>query len=64
MNSRTDGDISRIFLNNSSGLLIEYKRYNTNDPLCCPSVITRVLFKIEPKNAQPLLIPVRFLDNS
>ena len=64
MNSRTDGDISRIFLNNSSDLLVEYKRYDNNDPLCCPSGITRLSFKIEPKNAQPLLSPVRLLKNS
>ncbi|MDJ0582333.1 LppP/LprE family lipoprotein [Crocosphaera sp.] len=64
MNSRTDGDISRIFLNNSSDLLVEYKRYDNNDPLCCPSAISRLSFKIEPKNAQPLLSPVRLLDNS
>ncbi len=58
MNSRTDGDISQIFLTSSSSLFVEYKRYNSGDPLCCPSQISRVLFKIEPQNAQPLLIPV------
>ncbi len=58
MNSRTDGDISRIFLTSSSRLWVEYKRYNGEDPLCCPSEISRVFFNIEPKDAQPLLIPV------
>ena len=61
MNSRTDGDISQIFLTSSSSLFVEYKRYNNSDPLCCPSQISRVLFKIEPKNAQPLLIPVEVI---
>lgn len=58
MNSRKDGDIAQIFLTSSSRLFVEYKRYNSSDPLCCPSEINRVLFNIEPKNAQPLLIPV------
>lgn len=61
MNSRTDGDISRIFLTNSSRLWVEYKRYNSSDPLCCPSGISRVFFNIEPKDAKPLLIPVEVM---
>jgi hypothetical protein len=58
INSRTDGDISRIFLTSSSSLFVEYKRYNESDPLCCASGMSRVSFKIEPKQAKPLLIPV------
>lgn len=58
MNSRTDGDISRIFLTSSSSLWVEYKRYQESDALCCASGMSRVSFKIEPKAAKPLLIPV------
>ena len=58
LNSRLDGDISRIFLSSSSQLWVEYKRYQESDPLCCPSGISRVSFKIEPREAKPLLIPV------
>lgn len=58
MNSRLDGDISRIFLTSPSTLFVEYKRYNENDALCCPSATSRVSFKIEPKDAKPLLIPL------
>ncbi len=58
MNSRTDGDIYRILLTSSSHLFVEYKRYNESDPLCCASGMGRVSFKIEPKEAKPLLIPV------
>ena len=58
MNSRTDGDISRIFLTDSSNLFVEYKRYHESDPLCCASGMSRVSFNIEPRNAKPLLIPV------
>ncbi len=58
MNSRTDGDISRIFLTSSSSLFVEYKLYNESDPLCCASEMSRVSFTIEPRDAKPLLIPV------
>ncbi|MGB5594371.1 MAG: LppP/LprE family lipoprotein [Crocosphaera sp.] len=58
MNSRTDGDISRILLTSSSNLFVEYKRYNESDALCCASGMSRVSFKIEPRDAKPLLIPV------
>ncbi|MEA5511638.1 LppP/LprE family lipoprotein [Crocosphaera sp. UHCC 0190] len=58
MNSRLDGDISRIFLTSPSSLFVEYKRYRESDPLCCPSGTNRVDFKIEPKDAKPFLVPV------
>ncbi len=61
MNSRTDGDISHIFLTSSSRLFVEYKRYNNSDPLCCASGMSRVLFNIEPKDAKPLLVPVEVM---
>ncbi|EAZ91075.1 LppP/LprE family lipoprotein [Crocosphaera chwakensis] len=61
MNSRTDGDIARIFLTSPSRLLVEYKRYDNDDPLCCPSKMSRVLFNIEAKNAKPLLIPIEVM---
>ena len=58
MNSRTDGDIARILLTDSSNLFVEYKRYNESDPLCCASGMSRVSFNIVPREAKPLLIPV------
>lgn len=61
MNSRTDGDIARIFLTSPSSLLVEYKRYDSDDPLCCPSETNQVLFNIEAKNAKPLLIPIEVI---
>ncbi|ACB49472.1 unknown [Crocosphaera subtropica ATCC 51142] len=61
MNSRTDGDMARIFLTSPSSLFVEYKRYDNDDPLCCPSGMNRVLFTIEPNNAKPLLIPIEIM---
>ncbi|ACK67729.1 conserved hypothetical protein [Rippkaea orientalis PCC 8801] len=58
MNSRTDAEIDRIFLTNANSLFVEFKRYSKTDPLCCPSGMNRVSFKIEPKEAKPLLIPL------
>ncbi len=61
MNSRTDGDMARIFLTSPSRLWVEYKRYDNDDPLCCPSEMNQVWFNIEAKNAKPLLIPTEVM---
>ncbi|MEL4895005.1 LppP/LprE family lipoprotein [Crocosphaera sp. Alani8] len=61
MNSRQDGDIARIFINSADRLLVEYKRYISGDPLCCPSSTSQVLFNIEPKDAQPILVPAQII---
>lgn len=58
MNSRTDGDIERIFLTSASSLWVNFKRYSKTDALCCPSAINRVTFTIEPQNAKPIVTPV------
>ena len=46
MNSRTDGALSRVYLQNNSRLIAEYARYDATDPLCCPSRTTSVEFEI------------------
>ena len=46
MDSRTDGALSRVYLQNNSRLTAEYARYAPTDPLCCPSRTTRVELEI------------------
>ena len=56
MDSRTDGALGRVTIQNDGTLRAEYMRYGAADPLCCPSRVTTVAFEIE-KNP-PLLNPV------
>jgi heat shock protein HslJ len=56
MNSRTDGALSRVWLQNEKQLIAEYLRYDPSDALCCPSRTTRVVFDI-PKD-RPVVRPV------
>jgi hypothetical protein len=51
MDSRTDGAIFRVFLQNDRRLTAEYERYAATDPLCCPSKTTSVEFEIAAKPA-------------
>jgi heat shock protein HslJ len=46
MYSRTDGAISRVWLENGTQLTAEYMRYAASDALCCPSRTTSVTFDI------------------
>ena len=54
----------RIFLTSSSHILVDYKRYQESDPLCCPSAMNQVSFKIEPREAKPFLIPDKIMKES
>lgn len=46
MDSRADGSLIRTSLQGPSRLAAEYARYGENDPLCCPTGTTTVLFEI------------------
>lgn len=54
MDSRTDGAISRVFLQNARQLMVEYQRYAATDPLCCPSGTTAVNFDIDAGVVRPV----------
>jgi hypothetical protein len=56
MDSRTDGALGRITIQNDGRVQAEYSRYGAADPLCCPSRITTVVFEIETE--PPVLKPV------
>jgi hypothetical protein len=44
MDSRTDGALDRVRLEGPTRLIAEYRRYAPQDPLCCPSRTTSVVF--------------------
>jgi len=56
MDSRTDGAIAGVSLQSGTRLTAQYVRYATNDPLCCPSRTTSVVFDVT--GDQPVVRPV------
>lgn len=56
MDSRTDGALGLVYLQNRNRLAAEYARYAAADPLCCPSRTTRVEFNLG--SGVPVLRPV------
>lgn len=56
MYSRTDGAISRVWLENGTQLTAEYTRYAAHDALCCPSRLTSVIFDVS--GDKPVVRPV------
>lgn len=57
MDSRTDGAIARVWLQDGGRLAVEYQRYAASDPLCCPSGTTTVVFEVG-TGQQPVVRPV------
>jgi hypothetical protein len=58
MTSRTDGAQSRLYLYRAGELAAEFLRYTDADPLCCPSRVTRVEYRVERDARGPVLVPV------
>jgi hypothetical protein len=56
MDSRTDGALGRVHIESDHKLTVEYNRYGSADPLCCPSRTTRVVFDVEME--PPVVRPV------
>ena len=56
MDSRTDGALGRVRIESDHELTVEYHRYGSADPLCCPSRTTTVAFDIgmEPPVVRPV----------
>ena len=58
MHARTDGAEIRTFIQTADGLLTQFARYADTDPLCCPSRMTTVEYRIERSYVGPVLVPV------
>ncbi len=48
MNSRAEGSLVNVELENETKLTAEYARYRESDPLCCPYKTNAVTFNIKP----------------
>ena len=58
MNAREDGAENMIRFVSASELTVQYARYADADPLCCPSRLTVVRFRVERLRDGPIVIPV------
>ena len=58
MDSRTDGALSEIRFPAPSAVEAAFLRYVDADPLCCPSRLTTVRYRIERRPAGPVVVPV------
>lgn len=69
MDSRTDGAIDTIrFIQDSTTAkdasketkmapYASFKRYQTSDPLCCPSATSEVMYRLATENGKPVVAP-------
>lgn len=57
MNSRTDGVLGQVWIQNAGRITAQYMRYTEDDPLCCPSGFTTVEFDIATTNHGPVVNP-------
>lgn len=57
MNSRTDGALGRVWIQDAGRITAQYHRYTDEDPLCCPSRTTSVEFDVTATNQGPVVNP-------
>jgi len=58
MDSRTDGALSEVRLLSATSIEVVFLRYVGTDPLCCPSRLTTVRFRIERGRNGPVVMPL------
>ena len=58
MDSRTDGTLSEVRLLSTNSIEVTFLRYTAADPLCCPSRLTTVRYRIERRGQLPVVVPV------
>jgi LppP/LprE lipoprotein/META domain-containing protein len=63
MDSRSDGALNRVILQDGRRLIADYARYTPNDALCCPSRTASVVFELEP-DSTPRPVSVTASSNS
>lgn len=56
MESRGDGAVGQVFIQDGNRVVAEYLRYAASDPLCCPSRTTTVVFEVGKE--MPVVRPV------
>ena len=58
MESRTDGAANVVHLRSSDLLDVEFARYAPKDPLCCPSRVTTVAYRVQLAPHGPVLVAI------
>jgi hypothetical protein len=58
MDSRTDGALSEIRFPSPAAIEAVFLRYVKADPLCCPSRLTTVRYRIERRGQEPVVTPI------
>jgi len=56
MDSRTDGAAGLVQLRSTDRLEVEFARYTPADPLCCPSRVTSVSYRVQRTPSGPVLL--------
>ncbi len=56
MRSRSDGSLTTLRLTSKTSLSADFARYLDQDPLCCPSRLASVSYRIESAPTGPLLV--------
>jgi len=58
MDSRADGALSEVRLLSPTSIEVVFLRYVDADPLCCPSRLTTVRYRVEGRGKGPVVVPV------
>ena len=58
MDSRTDGALSEVRLLSPASIEVVFLRYVDTDPLCCPSSLTTVRYRVERRAKGPVVVPI------
>jgi hypothetical protein len=58
MDSRTDGALSEVRLLSPTSIEVVFLRYVDADPLCCPSRLTTVRYRVERRGKGRVVVPV------
>jgi hypothetical protein len=58
MDSRTDGALSEVRLLSPTTVQVTFLRYAATDPLCCPSRLSTVRYRIEGRAKGPAVVPL------
>ena len=58
MDSRIDGALSEVRLLSSARIDVTFLRYATTDPLCCPSRLSTVRYRLERRGKGPVVVPL------
>jgi hypothetical protein len=56
MGARSDGGAVKISFPGPDNILVEFDRYTSSDPLCCPSRISEATYEVRRQTGQPTVI--------